>query len=289
VADFGMWVRTACTWEVTARKLGDVNPHHDLNTLKFADFIQAAAAFSPVFDSAEQRRVGETVLEAVRAMRRAVNTNTHLGTILLLAPLATVARHENLLIARAHRLDGLDLTDARLVYEAIRLAQPSGLGRAAEQDVAEEPTLPLRDLMALAADRDLVARQYANGFQDIFDLGMPALTQGLKATGSVEGGILFCQMAWLAKHPDSLIARKLGLQEAREISLIAERLRQGDWWPNDPASWKHWRKLDRFMRAEPGRNPGTTADLVAASLFVALRSGILAVPPTLPWDCDLVP
>jgi triphosphoribosyl-dephospho-CoA synthase len=284
-----LWVHTACTWEVTARKLGDVNPLHDLATLRFADFSRAAAAFAPVFESAPHRRIGETVLEAVRVMRSTVGVNTHLGTILLLAPLAAVALAEDLGTGLAGRLDSLDLTDARLVYEAIRLAQPSGLGRAPEQDVAEEPTLPLRDVMALAAARDLVARQYAHGFQDIFGLGVPALMWGLRATASVEGGILVCQVAWLAEHPDSLIARKLGSQEAREISRAAQALQDGDQWPCDPARWKHWRKLDCWMRAQPGRNPGTTADLVAACLFVALRSGILTVPPTLPWTCSLAP
>jgi triphosphoribosyl-dephospho-CoA synthase len=289
VSDLGLWVQTACTWEVTARKLGDVNPNHDLDTLKFADFTRAAAAFAPVFDGAATRRIGETVLEAVRAMRQVVNGNTHLGTILLLAPLASVALDKDLETGLAQRLDALDLTDARLVYEAIRQAQPSGLGQAPEQDVAEEPTMPLREVMALAAARDLVARQYANGFQDVFNLGMPALTRGLMVMGSVEGAILYCQMAWLAQHPDSLIIRKIGELEAREVRLIAERLLENDWWPKVPASWKHWHNLDQLMRTQSGLNPGTTADLVAACLFVALRSGILTVPPALPWACDLVP
>jgi triphosphoribosyl-dephospho-CoA synthase len=275
VSSIGSWVQTACVWEVTARKLGDVNPKHDLDTLKFADFIEAATAFAPAFDAAPQRRVGETVLEAVRLMRHAVNTNTHLGTILLLAPLAA----ENFEV---------DLTDARLVYQAIRLAQPSGLGQTPEQDVAGEPTLPLRQVMALAAERDLIARQYANGFADVFDLGVPALCSGLETTSSVEGAILFCQLTWLANHPDSLIARKLGQATADEASRRACGILDLGW-PNTPAAWTAWSQLDRWLRAEPGRNPGTTADLVAASLFVTLRSGILTVDPALPWACDLVP
>lgn len=284
----GLWVQTACTWEVTARKLGDVNPLHDLDTLKFANFTRAAAAFAPVFDSAAQRRVGETVREAVHVMRREVKVNTHLGTILLLAPLATVPVEHDMHAGLVRVLDLLDVTDSRLVYEAIRLAQPSGLGSAAEQDVADEPTLPLRQAMALAADRDLVARQYANGFHDLFELGVAALQRGLQVAGSVEGAILFCQLAWLVHHPDSLIARKLGQNAAEDVKGRTREVMDRDW-PQTPASWVAWRNLDHWLRAVPGRNPGTTADLVAACLFVALRSGILTVPPALPWRCDLVP
>src|SRR5271156_4582588 len=96
VAAMGLWAQTACIWEVTARKVGDVNPVHDLDTLKFSHFTQAAAAFAPVFDFAVQRRIGETILEAVQVMRRMVPVNTHLGTILLLAPLAAVPIGEDL-------------------------------------------------------------------------------------------------------------------------------------------------------------------------------------------------
>ncbi len=51
---------------------------------------------------------------------------------------------------------------------------PGGLGQAADQDVAEEPTLTLREVMALAADRDLIARQIAYGFREILEVGVPA-------------------------------------------------------------------------------------------------------------------
>src|SRR5208282_812359 len=93
---------------------------------------------------------------------------------------------------------GLDVSDARDVYAAIRLAVPGGLGRAAAQDVAAEPTEDLRQVMALAADRDTVARQYATGFELVFGSGVPALQAGTERTGSVEGAIVFCHLRLLA-------------------------------------------------------------------------------------------
>ncbi len=102
------------------------------------------------------------MLDAIRATRRVVATNTNLGIVLLLAPLAAVPRDNRCAQGIPAVLDALTVEDARDVFAAIRLASPGGLGQAAEQDVADEPSLPLRQIMALAADRDLVARQYAD-------------------------------------------------------------------------------------------------------------------------------
>ncbi len=65
----------------------------------------------------------------------------------------------------AQRAAGDHVEDAREVYAAIRLAAPGGLGRAVEQDVADEPTVTLLEVMRLAADRDDIAREYATGFE----------------------------------------------------------------------------------------------------------------------------
>ncbi len=108
------------------------------------------------------------VERAIEATRQVVATNTNLGMVLLLAPLAAVPHGTSLESGVEAVLDATTVADARAVYRAIRLAQPGGMGSVPEQDIAEEPTLPLRAVMAMAADRDLVARQYANGFREVF-------------------------------------------------------------------------------------------------------------------------
>ena len=105
------------------------------------------------------------MLGAIEATRRVVSTNTNLGIVLLLAPLAAVADCVDLAEGVEAVLAATTVDDARHVYHAIRLAQPGGLGEVSDQDIAREPTISLRDVMGLAADRDLIARQYANGFQ----------------------------------------------------------------------------------------------------------------------------
>jgi triphosphoribosyl-dephospho-CoA synthase len=284
MTDIGLFVQLACIWEATARKVGNVHRYRDFSDTSYLDFLTSAAAIAPVLAQAPGRPVGETVLEAVRATRRVAPVNTNLGIILLLAPLAAVPSAEDLRPGLERVLAGLDVADARAVYEAIRLAQPGGLGHAGEQDVHDEPTVTLRQAMQLAAKRDLVARQYANGFHEVFAHGVRHLQDGLACTGSLEGAIQYTQLLLLLSHPDSLVARKLGQYEAVEVCMRAVDVLQ-DNWPDTAAGWDAWHKLDAWLRAVKGRNPGSTADLIAACLFVALREGIITLPLQLPWAC----
>jgi triphosphoribosyl-dephospho-CoA synthase len=282
--DVGLCAQVACVWEATARKPGNVHRYRDFADAGYVDFLLSAAALAPVLATACQRPAGATILEAVRATRRVVGTNTNLGIALLLAPLAAVPEGVGLRAGVGRVLAGLTVEDARLAYEAIRLAAPGGLGRAAEQDVSAEPTQTLREVMALAEGRDLIARQYADGFAEVFGDGAPAVVAGLGLTGSVEGAIIHAHLTLLARHPDTLIARKRGPAEAAEAAARARRVLE-EGWPHEPGGRTALAELDAWLRAAGnGRNPGTTADLVAASLFVLLREGTIPLPPALPWS-----
>jgi triphosphoribosyl-dephospho-CoA synthase len=279
----------ACLWEATARKPGNVHRYADFDDVGYLDFVASAAAIAPAIDRAEQRPVGETVLEAIRATRRLVSTNTNLGMVLLVAPVAAVPRGHSLQTGIGDVLRGLTVADARAVYEAIRLAQPGGLGTAPEQDVRDEPTRTLWEVMALAADRDLIARQYANGFREVWDIGLPSLLQGLQKVLSLEEAIIFCHLSLLSALPDSLIARKRGLAVAEEASRRARDV-LGRGWPHSDDGQQALADLDAWLRTDGhARNPGTTADLVAACLFAALREGLLTVPAPLPWSAPAPP
>lgn len=280
----GLCAQLACVWEATARKPGNVHRYHDFDDAGYLDFLVSAAAITPVLETAPQRRVGETVLEAVRATRRVTLSNTNLGMILLLTPLAVVPPGMGLRAGLKQVLEALDVGDASNVYRAIRLAAPGGLGQAPEQDVVAEPTQTLRQVMALAADRDLVARQYADGFREVFDEGVPILEHALEQTNSLEAAIILCHLHLMAHHPDSLIARKRGPVEANEAAERAGRVLD-EGWPHTRAGHAALAELDAWLRAEGhGRNPGTSADLTTACLFVALRVGSITVPPRFPWS-----
>lgn len=265
----GLCAQLACIWEATARKPGNVHRYRDFADTTYLDFLVSAAAIAPAMENAAVNGVGATVLAAIRATRQVVQTNTNLGIVLLLAPLAAVPRDQPLRHGVAHILAGLTVNDSRAVFEAIRVASPAGLGRVADQDVHAEPTMPLREVMALAADRDLIARQYVNGFAEVFDVGLPTLTAAFDQGSSLEDGIIVCYLTLLARDLDSLIIRKCGLAEAEEVSRRAAAL--------IPDGWRDAERLagfDTWLREEGNsRNPGTTADLVAASLFAGLQDG----------------
>jgi triphosphoribosyl-dephospho-CoA synthase len=278
--DAGLCAQIACIWEATARKPGNVHRYCDFADSSYTDFLLSAAAIAPAMTTACQRRVGVTILEAVRATRRVTGTNTNLGIVLLLAPLATVPPEQELPSGIEGVLAGLDVEDARLTYEAIRLAAPGGLGQVAQQDVREEPTQTLRQVMALAAERDLIARQYANGFAEVFNAGTPALLTGLQRTGSIEGAILFAHLRLMANHPDTLIARKCGWAEAEEAARRAKAVLDAD--------WAELNRFDAWLREDGHRrNPGATADLLTACLFVLLREVTITLPPQFPWTEEL--
>jgi len=178
-------------------------------------------------------------------------------------------------------LGELDRSDARDVFEAIRLAAPGGLGDAPEQDVRDVPTVTLLDAMKLAADRDMVARQYANGFAQVFDFGVPAFLAAFDEFGCVEAAIIDCQLRWLAEYPDSLIARKNGPAVAEDVRRRAvEVMRLGGIATSQGRAAGV--ALDQHLRLDGNKlNPGTTADLITACLFVALREG--KVQPSAPF------
>src|SRR5690606_20901943 len=173
----------------------------------FDDFVHSADAVAPLLARAAEFGVGWVMLEAVRATREAVGRNTNLGIILLLAPLAAVPAERTLQTGIAAVLDQLSMDDARHCYAASRLAMPGGLGISTQADVSEEPDVDLVEAMTLAADRDSVAKQYANGFEDVLQWGLPRLADCYEASRWQES-VVELDVQLMARLPDTLIARK---------------------------------------------------------------------------------
>ena len=299
----GRLATLACVLEVTAAKPGNVHRGADFEDVTFSDFLVSAVAIGEVFDRSELS-IGQSVLQAVEHTEAFVGTNTNLGIELLLAPLVDAARKARAnglsrltseLVADA--LQAMPSSDGRTIFNAIALAKPGGLGDAARYDVHEHHgNVDLMAAMELAADRDSIARQYTSAMADVFGLGQRLLSQGKSLFKDLNSAIVYTHVAWMAEQPDSLIQRKLGLPVAQEAQAMAQQAISAVWESEayleiekkqqsclDVATtelfWRRVADLDFWLRSDGHqRNPGTTADLIAASLFVSLYNGTLTIP-----------
>ena len=151
--------------EATARKPGNVHPEAAFADLTYADFIRSAEVIAPILAKAPTAGVGETIYQAAAATREQVGSNSNLGMLLLLAPLAAVPLEQSLGKGIQTVLAGLTREDARWVYRAIRLSEAGGLGKRPKAMSPYDPTGTLVEMMKLAAGRDRIASEYAAGFR----------------------------------------------------------------------------------------------------------------------------
>jgi triphosphoribosyl-dephospho-CoA synthase len=280
-SDVAAAAQLACLLEASAPKPGNVSRQHEFRDLGYEDFLASAAAIGIPFAGAGVRPIGETVKLAVEATARWASSNTNLGIILLLAPIARAALIEGS-TGPGDRLGGelrgnvgrvLEATtvdDARAVYSAIRLAAPGGLGRVPEQDVAGQPTTTLLDVMRLAADRDAVAHEYATAFQVTFETAVPSLERGRRDGLTWPDAIVETFLTLLAAVPDTHILRRSDAARASAVSRSA-RVALSAGGVRSAEGRRAIGNIDLALRdPEHLSNPGSTADLVAAATFVVL-------------------
>src|SRR5205085_579100 len=158
------------------------------------------------------------------------------------------------------------------------MAQSGSLGKAVKQDIRDQPTVTLKETMALAADRDMIARQYVTDFADVY-LGCDyfrtlrqnpseaaffqdcPMTVALRYNdtppskdfilpGDLESDIIRLHLWFLSRYPDSLLVRKRGSAEGRELQQLAQLVLDE---PTRLPELESWFDVDF-----PHRNPGTT-------------------------------
>jgi len=307
-ANVGVAAQLACLLEASAPKPGNVSPGRSFADLRYEDFLASASAIGEPLAGAGTRGLGATVRLAVEATAQWTRSNTNLGIVLLLAPLARAALGSDLdscassckwgresLVADPPKTPdpickNQDLTpglrdavrqvlaettiaDASDVYAAIRLAAPGGLGSAEAQDVAAEPTMTLTEVMRLAAHRDSIAREYATDFELTFGTAVPALERARRDGLSWEDAVVETCLTVLAAVPDTHIARRSGAARAAEATELARGARAAGG-VRSTAGRAALDEMDRALRdAQNSGNPGTTADLTAAAIFVVLLGG----------------
>jgi triphosphoribosyl-dephospho-CoA synthase len=269
----------ACLLEVSAPKPGNVTRFADFSDTRYIDFLASAAIIGTVLRKAARATTGSLILEVVRKTARLVGRNTNLGIALLFAPLAKAALLGGRRPLRSRLsavLASLTPADGRMVYDAIRVARPGGLGKAQRLDIrTTHGRVPLMEAMRSAMERDSIASEYTTDFEITFTIGAPTLEKCLRETHDPEASIVQTYLTLLSRFPDSLIARKCGDREAKRVSQQAGAIlaEEGAFTQAGRRKLARW---DRALRKGGNRlNPGTTADLVASALFVVmLEKGI---------------
>ena len=272
----------ACIEELEAPKPGNVSFASAGHGMTADDFVASARCTADVL-GAPGLSLGERVLGSIEATRAAAGCNTNLGIVLLCAPLAQAALSEApgrpLRAGLARVLAAAGVEDTERVFAAIRLAGPAGLRGSARHDVRAPATAPLLEAMREAEDRDRVARQYARCFEDVFDLGLPALA-GSRSRWPRALAVAVLHLAFLARFKDSHIERKLGAATAETVRLEALEI-SGNLDPSRPLaeSFRELADFDRSLKSR-GINPGTSADLTVATLLAdnLLKGGIVPCP-----------
>ncbi|MEO8418156.1 MAG: triphosphoribosyl-dephospho-CoA synthase [Methylophilaceae bacterium] len=261
--------KSACLAELEALKPGNVHIFADGHGMVVQDFVRSAEAAAEAI-AEPNAVVGERIFSAMEATWTVVGCNTNLGIILLCAPLihAVLQGHKATLRERLRDvLQELTVADAQLTYQAIVRASPAGLGESAQHDVHMPPQVTLLEAMREAQHRDCIARQYANGYADVFDIGVKRYREAMQQWGCPTWAATRVYLAFLAEFPDTHIVRKYGDVVAQMVRVEAKGHEQTLLAQENPTTCqRELLKFDADLKAR-GLNPGTSADLTVASML----------------------
>jgi len=251
---------------------GNVDRERDLPDLHFDQFLAGAAGARPGFAAiAEGDAIANGFELAVAGMADAAGTNTQFGSVLLLAPLLrATTQDDDLTPATANRaVDATTVEDAAAFYRSfdhvdVRVDDPPAdlepldvrRGSEAVQTIRDRG-LTLAAIMEAAAEHDGIAAEWGCGFERTFTAA-DRLATDQEPIGERAPRV---HLELLADEPDTLVATKHDLDTAVEVS---ERAASID--PDDATAVRAF--ADELVEAEI--NPGTTADILAGGLFVAL-------------------
>ena len=262
--------KSACLTELEALKPGNVHIFANGHGMVVQDFVRSAEAAAAVIAQPELT-VGQRIFSAIEATWNTVGCNTNLGIILLCAPLIQAVLHGNKSTLRQRLqevLQGLTVADAEMAFRAIVRASPAGLGESARHDVHTSPSVTLLEAMAEAQQRDRIALQYASGFADVFDVGATRYRETLQRWGRPAWAVTAVYLGFLARFCDSHIVRKHGEAVAFMVREEARAHEQALLMLQNPKVYqRHLLQFDADLKAR-GLNPGTSADLTVAAVFV---------------------
>ena len=260
----------ACRKDIELIKPGNVNiksPHSDTNAEDYLEssLLSSKELFKPDYS------LGERILNSIKITRSKIKTNTNLGIILLCAPIIHACIYFNNLTMREgikKTLSSSTVKDTQDLCMAINISAPGGLGTREIYDTTSKPTVSILEIMIHSASYDRISYQYSHDYSDIFDFIIPRLVFLNKKHNSLDISLSLMFMEILAKIPDSHISRKFDDKIAKKTSNNASdllKILDREYSPDYLAD--RLNNLD-YEYKKKGINPGTTADLLVASLMI---------------------
>ena len=288
-------------------KPGNVHRTNDFLDTRFEHFIAGAVAIQPTFydfckkifevesktnTSYDFVNLGIFFYKASKSMMDWQNGgNVILGHILILAPLvaaATLCIKENKKSSIDFKyylnkiIEGATVNDTILLYKAIILCSPGGLGHRGKYDITAKESIDelrkdgitLKKIFDLSRDHDLISREYSSGYNITFEIGLPYFRETFREFNDINIAIVNTYLKLLSENEDTLIIRKSGKKAAKRVKKLAQDIVL----MNGIASKrgvKMVREFDEYLQKEKGKlNPGTTADILAGVIFCALIFGL---------------
>ena len=265
----------SCKKDIELIKPGNVNLLSSHKDTKAQDYLDSAILSSKELFN-QNYSLGKRILESVNVTRSQVNVNTNLGIILLCAPVIQSYIDFNNLDLREGIKKTLSTTlikDTHDLCAAINISSPGGLGDSDMYDTASYPNASIKEIMNYSQEYDRISYQYSHNFSDIFDFIIPKLEFLNQRYESLDTSLSLLFIEILAKIPDSHISRKFGDKIAKKTSNNAHDLLKILDREHDPDYLaKALNNLD-YEYKKKGINPGTTADLLVASLMIYKISG----------------
>lgn len=268
----------ACEVDVQAFKPGNVSIYADGHDMTVEDFRLSAKVSAESICNPDYT-LGEKIYYAVKETRAAVGCNTNLGIILLCAPLICAIQKENhansLQKALVQVLNSTTVYDTVWAYKAITLASPGGLGESDDQDVRDKPEISLTQAMAIAANKDRIARQYTTNYADVFNFAILKYNDSFNRFGNRNWAAVAVFAGLLSRYPDSHIERKYGNQHSPIVSKMMAAVEAKLFCAERPEHLEAMLySIDQGFKSK-GINPGTTADLTVATIFTVLLQGLV--------------
>ena len=262
-------------------KPGNVHRTRDYDDMVFEDFVISGIVIGDAIREActdvdvENPNLGKCIVDAVKETDRWIHNNTNLGIVMMTTPIAVAAAISDsfgeLRPNIVKLMENTSVDDACDLYDAIAIAAAGGMGEIDEYDVTSDSAKDelrknnqtMYDVLKISAPYDMLGREMTSDMPVVFELGYPTYHK-LKEK-SLNEACVMTFLTILSEVPDTLISREEDTGTALKVSMMTRDLLK----LKDESDFSQ--KLAEFddYLYDNGYNPGTTADLTAASIFVS--------------------